>query len=279
MVKYAEPGTLAESEPLSSWVQSPVRRICDIVLVVAILPALVPLCLAIALAVRCSSRDPVFFLQKRVGRNGNLFTIVKFRTMTSSANGRQTMIATISDGRITKLGSHLRRWKLDELPQFVNVLRGEMSLVGPRPRVPEQQIAVMRCRPGITGPSALAFAQEDVFLAAVPPHQLHKYYRSVLLPLKHRLDSSYMAEATWLSDLKIVRQTVLRQWARVSTTMGIGFHGEIVRADLGRVELDHVERRALRLDHENWPHLPATSVRSTDAADSMALLMRADTGV
>jgi lipopolysaccharide/colanic/teichoic acid biosynthesis glycosyltransferase len=230
MVKHEEPGTLAEVESLSSWVQSPARRICDIVLVLAMLPVLLPLCLVVAIAVRCSSRGPVFFLQKRVGRNGDLFSIVKFRTMTVSAGGCGMMITAAGDDRITNLGRHLRWWKLDELPQFVNVLRGEMSLVGPRPRVPEQQISVLHCRPGITGPAALAFAQEEVFLAAIPPCQLHEYCRTVLLPLKHRLDSAYMTEATLLSDLRLVRQTALRRWTPESTTMGIEFSGEVARA-------------------------------------------------
>lgn len=230
MMKREESGPPAEAGRLSLWVQSPARRICDIVLVLAILPILLPLCIAIAIAVRCSSRGPVFFLQERVGRNGDLFTIVKFRTMTISAGCCGMMITTVGDDRITKLGRHLRWWKLDELPQFVNVLRGDMSLVGPRPRVPEQQICILPCRPGITGPAALAFAQEEVFLAAIPPNQLEEYCRRVLLPLKHRLDCDYMAVATVLSDLRLLRQTLLRRWTRESTTTRIGFPVEVVRA-------------------------------------------------
>jgi lipopolysaccharide/colanic/teichoic acid biosynthesis glycosyltransferase len=219
---------LAEGERLSAWVQSSVRRIYDIVLVVAILPALLPLCLAIAIAVRCSSVGPVLFLQKRVGRNGDLFTILKFRTMMDSPHPRGMTITTIRDERFTKVGRLLRWWKLDELPQFFNVLLGDMSLVGPRPRVPGQQIAILSCRPGITGPAALAFAQEEYWLASIPPNQLEEYCRTVLLPLKHRLDSSYMAEATWVSDLILICRTVFRRWKRDAQRERTTLPGEIV---------------------------------------------------
>jgi lipopolysaccharide/colanic/teichoic acid biosynthesis glycosyltransferase len=198
------------------------------VLVAAILPALLPLCLAIAIAVRCSSQGPVLFLQKRVGRNGGLFTIVKFRTMVDLPHPRGMAITTIRDERFTKVGRLLRWWKLDELPQFLNVLRGDMSLVGPRPRVPEQQIAILCCRPGITSPATLAFAQEEYWLASIPPNQLEEYCRTVLLPLKHRLDSSYMAEATWLSDLRLIGCTVFRRWARDAKGEWATLPGEIV---------------------------------------------------
>jgi lipopolysaccharide/colanic/teichoic acid biosynthesis glycosyltransferase len=221
---------IAEAERVSAWVQSPLRRFCDIALVLAILPVLLPVCLVTAIAVRGTGRGPVLFLQKRVGRNGRLFTILKFRTMTESRDNRRTRMTTIRDERLTKVGRLLRWWKLDELPQFVNVLRGEMSLVGPRPRVPEQQIAVLPCRPGITGPATLAFAQEEYFLAAIPPDQLEDYCRSFLLPLKHRLDSGYMAGATLLSDLRLVRDTALRRWTRETIGMRPSLSGETLHA-------------------------------------------------
>ncbi len=203
----------SDAERLSAWVRSPAKRAFDLLLMLAMLPLLLPLFLIVASAVRLTSRGPAMFLQKRVGRNGTLFTIYKFRTMHLS-DERRGAITTIDDPAITKLGSFLRWWKLDELPQFLNVLRGEMSLVGPRPKVPEQQTRLLRCRPGITGAATIAFAQEEVLLAAIPEDQLQEYFRNVLLPLKESLDSSYMAKATPLSDLRLLQRTAMRRWNR-----------------------------------------------------------------
>jgi lipopolysaccharide/colanic/teichoic acid biosynthesis glycosyltransferase len=201
----------SDAERLSAWVRSPAKRAFDLVLVLVMLPVLLPLLLIVACVVRLTSRGPALFLQKRVGRNGTLFTIYKFRTMQLS-DARRGAITTIDDPAITKVGRFLRWWKLDELPQFLNVVRGEMSLVGPRPKVPEQQTALLRCRPGITGEATIAFAQEEVFLAGIPEGQLQEYFRNVLLPLKESLDSSYMAKATPFSDLRLLLCTAVRRW-------------------------------------------------------------------
>ncbi len=203
----------SDAERLGAWVRSPAKRAFDILLVLALLPVLMPLFLIVASLVRLTSRGPALFLQKRVGRNGTLFTIYKFRTMNLSGE-RRGAITTIDDPAITKVGTFLRWWKLDELPQFLNVLRGEMSLVGPRPKVPEQQTALLMCRPGITGAATIAFAQEEVFLAGIPEGRLEKYFHNVLLPLKNSLDANYMARATFLSDLRLLQRTALRRWNR-----------------------------------------------------------------
>jgi lipopolysaccharide/colanic/teichoic acid biosynthesis glycosyltransferase len=197
---------------LSTWAQSPAKRAFDIMIVLAISPLLLPLLLVVASLVRLTSRGPAFFLQKRMGRNGALFTIYKFRTMTIS-NKKQSSITTSEDPRITKAGKFLRWWKLDELPQFINVLRGEMSLVGPRPKVPEQETKTLNCRPGITGAATLAFAQEETLLAGIPEGLLDECFRNVLLPLKDTLDTNYMARATLLSDLVILQHTAARRWS------------------------------------------------------------------
>ena len=219
-----------DSERLSAWVKSPAKRVFDFLLVFAMLPILLPLFLIVAIAVRLNSRGPVLFLQKRVGRNGTPFTIYKFRTM-HLAGERRTLITTINDPAITNLGRFLRWWKLDELPQFLNVLRGEMSLVGPRPKVPEQETRVSGCRPGITGAATIAFAQEEVFLVGIPEGKLEDYCRDVLLPLKQSLDESYMAMATPLSDLRLLLHTAMRRWDRTNASQvlepaqGIRNHG------------------------------------------------------
>ena len=184
----------------------------DVALVLAMLPVFAPLCLFIAIAIRISSRGPVFFFQNRVGAGGRLFSIVKFRTMVHVGQPREKSITTIDDEQITTLGRALRYWKLDELPQLWNVLRGEMSLVGPRPRVPEQQTAPLSCRPGITGAASLAFAREEVLLAGIPRDRLAKYYASRVLPLKQRMDEAYMAQASLVSDAKLIWRTVVAVW-------------------------------------------------------------------
>jgi lipopolysaccharide/colanic/teichoic acid biosynthesis glycosyltransferase len=177
------------------------------------MPILLPLFLIVAAAIRLNSKGPVLFLQKRVGRDGTLFTIYKFRTMHLSSE-RQSLITTIDNPAITNLGRVLRWWKLDEVPQFINVLRGEMSLVGPRPKVPEQQTSVLRCRPGITGAATIAFAREEIFLVGIPEGQLVDYCRNVLLPLKQDLDDNYMGSATPLSDIRLLIDTAMRRWDR-----------------------------------------------------------------
>ncbi len=197
--------------PVSRWTQSRGKRFFDAGVVLATLPILAPLCLLIAIAVRVTSRGPAFFFQKRAGAGGALFSIVKFRTMVH-AGRREGSITTIDDEHITGLGRVLRFWKLDELPQFWNVLRGEMSLIGPRPRVPEQQTTILSCRPGITGAASLAFAREEVLLAEIPRNRLTSYYASRVLPLKQRLDEAYMAHATLVSDVKLLWRTVSALW-------------------------------------------------------------------
>lgn len=199
-------------ERLSEWGQSSAKRIFDVGVVLAISPVLLPLIMLIALGVRLTSRGPIFFFQKRVGRYGKPFTIVKFRTMVHSDHPRSGTITTTDNRQITYLGRFLRYWKLDELPQFLNVLRSDMSLVGPRPKVPEQQIGELRYRPGITGAASIAFAREELLLAALPKEYLHAYYLSAIVPLKQRLDDAYMARATLLSDLKLLLKTGLRRW-------------------------------------------------------------------
>src|ERR1019366_10656669 len=143
------------------------------------LPILIPLSLLIALSVRLTSSGPVLFLQERVGRYGRSFTILKFRTMTHSEDVARDLVTTTNNQQFTLVGPFLRRWKLDELPQLLNVLAGHMSLVGPRPRMPEHVNSTFGCRPGITGAATIAFAREETVLSNVPKHQLNAYYHTV----------------------------------------------------------------------------------------------------
>jgi len=196
----------------SSWSQSGTKRLFDFLCVLLALPLLVPIYLAIAIAVRLTSSGPVLFLQKRVGRNGKLFTILKFRTLAHSEDAAHHAVTTTENQRFTPVGPFLRRLKLDELPQLLNVLVGDMSLVGARPKLPEHQVSDLQYRPGITGAATYAFAREEKVLARIPKQYLDTYYYTVILPTKRRLDEEYMSHATFRTDLKIIVNSVLRRW-------------------------------------------------------------------
>jgi lipopolysaccharide/colanic/teichoic acid biosynthesis glycosyltransferase len=208
----AHPTLHLVKERLSQWTRSQTKRTFDCICVVLALPFLIPVLLLIALAVRLTSAGPVLFLQERVGRNGRSFTILKFRTMTHSEDVAHNPVTTANNQRFTLVGPFLRRWKLDELPQLLNVLLGDMSLVGPRPKLPEHQIGELLCRPGITGAATIAFAREETILADLSGRNLGDYYRDVILPVKHKLDVDYMAKATFQSDFTLLLNTALRRW-------------------------------------------------------------------
>ncbi len=197
---------------LSPWSRSLTKRLFDIACVVLALPVLLPVGLLIALAVRISSRGPVLFLQERMGRHGSTFTILKFRTMIHDTDRAHHAVTTANNQRFTPVGPFLRRYKLDELPQLLNVLVGHMSLVGPRPKMPEHATVHFPCRPGVTGAATCAFAREEQLLERVPRHTLNDYYHKVVLPAKSELDADYMAKATFRSDLQLIVNSVLRRW-------------------------------------------------------------------
>jgi lipopolysaccharide/colanic/teichoic acid biosynthesis glycosyltransferase len=202
----------ADWKPLSPWSRSALKRFFDCACVLVALPVLVPLILAIGAAVRVTSSGPVMFRQKRVGRNGQPFTILKFRTMIHVTDRAHRPVTTSDNQQFTPVGPFLRRWKLDELPQLANVLLGHMSLVGPRPKLPEHVILDPPCRPGVTGMATIVFACEEATLARVPKDHLDAYYYAVVLPAKRQLDIEYMARATFLSDLKLLVNSVLHRW-------------------------------------------------------------------
>ncbi len=200
---------------LSLWNFSFGKRFFDAVCAATGLLLTLPLMAIIAVAIRVSMPGPILFRQLRVGRDARLFHILKFRTMRVLQPGSAPKVTRRGDARITPLGRILRRFKLDELPQLFNVLRGDMSLVGPRPDVPEycQSLApefqsVFALRPGVTGRATLHFRDEEGVLAAIPPEQLTHYYVSTLLPEKIGLDLDYARHATFFGDLRIVLQTL-----------------------------------------------------------------------
>jgi lipopolysaccharide/colanic/teichoic acid biosynthesis glycosyltransferase len=199
-----------ENPAASSWSLSTSRRLLDLTVALLVLAVFGLPMLAVALCIRLSSRGPAFFAQHRVGRKGRLFRIYKFRSMSIDAALRGPGLTREGDTRITAIGRWLRKLKLDELPQFYNVLRGEMSLVGPRPKLPQYSTIVnMPYRPGITGAATLAFRREEQILSQVHPSQLGEYYNRHLRPLKARIDTRYMCRATLGSDLRLLAATCM----------------------------------------------------------------------
>jgi lipopolysaccharide/colanic/teichoic acid biosynthesis glycosyltransferase len=215
---------------LSPWSQSRAKRILDVTAILVCSPILVPLLVLVALAVFATSGMPVIFRQERIGRDSVPFVFYKFRTMRPSSMNSGSGIATESVHRITWLGSLLRRSKLDELPQILHVLTGDMSLVGPRPKVPEQQLKPLPCRPGLTGKATLAFAREESILMQVPQDALATFFHDTILPAKHRLDAQYMRDATLRSDLRILVDTILCRWGSYSRAVQ-WTHGQEERED------------------------------------------------
>ena len=206
------------SPSASAWALSNSRRLLDLSVALLVLAVLGLPMLAIALCVRLTSRGPSFFTQYRVGREDHLFRIYKFRTMTFSSRHNGPGLTRDGDGRITRLGRWLRKLKIDELPQFYNVLRGEMSLVGPRPKLPQYLgIANMPYRPGITGAASLAFRREEDLLRCIHPSQMDDFYNRHIRPLKARIDVRYMCRATFRSDVRLIIATFL-SCLRPSTT-------------------------------------------------------------
>lgn len=191
------------------------KRVFDLIVALGGLLVFAAPMLAIAVWIKLDSRGPVFFRQERVGRGGRLFHIHKFRTMVADAPARGPAITIGADARITRAGAWLRRSKLDELPQLLDVMAGDMSIVGPRPEVP-QYVAlypaalrdrVLSVRPGITDPVSLEFADEGELLARAADPE--REYREVILPAKLEAAAAYAAHATLASDLAVMLRTLV----------------------------------------------------------------------
>ena len=189
------------------------KRAFDLVLAAVGFAVLSPLLLAIAAWVRLDSAGPALFRQERVGRHGRPFTMLKFRTMRVAPAAGGSLLTVAADARVTGAGRFLRRTKIDELPQLVNVIRGEMSLVGPRPEVaryvalypPATRATVLSVRPGITDYAALAFRDESALLAAGDAEAI---YVSEILPRKLALYERYVAEQSLRTDLRLILLTL-----------------------------------------------------------------------
>ncbi len=185
-------------------------RCLDLGAALAAMMVLAPLFLVASVMILVEDGRPILFRQQRVGKNGELFDILKFRTMGIRVDGPSITVS--GDRRITTAGARLRKYKLDELPQFLNVLRGDMSLIGPRPEVPEfveheDQLwrAVLQVRPGITDLASLAFRNEEEMLA--PAADPASYYRKSVLPEKLKLNLQYQRSRSLLRDCKLLWMT------------------------------------------------------------------------
>ncbi len=189
-----------------------IRRLLDIMASIAGLAVLGPLFVLIGLWIKLDSPGPVFYRARRIGKDDVPFSLYKFRSMVADADKRGPGITATGDSRVTSVGRFLRRTKMDELPQLINVLRGDMSLVGPRPEDPRyvalytpEQRRVLAVRPGITSAASLAYRHEEQLLAG---EDWETTYRNRVLPDKLAIDLAYLERRTAFSDLKLVFRTI-----------------------------------------------------------------------
>ena len=192
------------------------KRTLDIVCAAIGLIVLGPLLVVVAAIIVLDSAGPVFFRQERVGQFGRRFRIHKFRTMRHGTAAAGPSLTVGADSRVTKVGSFLRRYKIDELPQLIDVVRGDMSLVGPRPEVPEyiahysesDRAAVLSVRPGITDRASLEYRDESSLLAKA--EDPHRFYIDEILPVKIRYYREYVSSHSTLGDIRIILMTLRR---------------------------------------------------------------------
>jgi len=189
------------------------KRGFDVAIAAAGLLLTLPLTLAVALAIVLESGRPVLYRGLRVGRDGRGFRICKFRSMVVTADRTGGAITTAGDSRVTRVGRLLRRTKLDELPQLLNVVAGDMSLVGPRPEHPDyvrmytsDQRRVLSVRPGITGAASVRYRNEEQLLRGDDPEAL---YRTVIMPEKLRLELEYLDHRSFRTDLGLIAETLV----------------------------------------------------------------------
>lgn len=189
-----------------------IKRLFDISGSLFGLIILAPLIILIIIIIKIKMPGPVFFLQYRVGYKGKLFRIIKFRTMITNHNGNSVSIK--GESRITGIGSHLRKYKLDELPELINVFIGDMSFVGPRPdisgyadKLKGEDKIILSVRPGITSPASIKYRNEEMLLASFDDPK--KYNDEILYPDKIRINKSYIENWTFAMDIKIILYTII----------------------------------------------------------------------
>ena len=189
------------------------KRSFDLACTVPFLILLFPLIVFLFVCSSFSTKSFGIFFQPRVGRYGQIYNIIKIKTMRNSFSRDESFVSTASNPRITRFGSFLRKYKLDELPQLINVVKGDMSLVGPRPDVPgfadclkDNDRCILSLRPGITGPSSLYFSDEEYILAQQQNPEL--YNATVIWPEKVSLNKQYLESWSFASDVRIILLTI-----------------------------------------------------------------------
>jgi lipopolysaccharide/colanic/teichoic acid biosynthesis glycosyltransferase len=192
-----------------------IKRSFDIGIAAIGLLVLLPIMLIVALLIKCDSQGPVFFKQKRIGKNFRAFSIYKFRTMKENSELSGPVITVGEDPRITRIGRFLRKTKIDELPQLINVLKGEMSLVGPRPELPRfvelfrrEYAEILTVRPGITDLASLKYHDEAKLMGEFTNAE-EEYVRRIL-PDKIRLAKEYICRSSIFFDFSLVLRTLLK---------------------------------------------------------------------
>ena len=191
------------------------KRAFDFLFTLFILVLFFPIGLLISILILFSSPGGIFYMQERIGRQGLPFKLYKFRSMRIDADQSGKLTVGMKDSRITRVGIFIRKYKLDEFPQFINVLRGEMSIVGPRPEVREfvalytdKQKKVLEVKPGITDYASIEYFNENELLAASDDPK--KTYIEDIMPDKLKINQKYLANPTLSHDLKIIFMTILR---------------------------------------------------------------------
>jgi lipopolysaccharide/colanic/teichoic acid biosynthesis glycosyltransferase len=193
------------------------KRIFDVLFSGFVLLCFMPIGLLLAILILVESKGGVFFKQVRIGKNGTPFYLFKFRSMFIDAESMGKITIGSRDPRITRVGFYIRRYKLDEFPQFINVIRGEMSIVGPRPEVKEyvdlyseEQRKILAVKPGITDYASLTYFHENEILAKSENPQ--QTYIQEVMPEKIKLNEKYLANPTLLQDISIIRKTVVKMF-------------------------------------------------------------------
>ena len=225
---------MRSAPPAANYPQAPaawtlaLKRVVDVLGSALGLLVLWPFLAAIAIAIKFDSPGPAFFRQDRIGKSGQPFRIFKFRSMVAGASQTGTAITIRADPRITRVGAFLRRTKLDELPQLINVLLGDMSLVGPRPEVPafmklytpQQRAIILSLRPGMTDYAAILFRDESSLLDGRDDPV--KTYQREIMPVKFAYYERYSRDVSVVNDVKIIAATVsLLTFRRVPKAFGV----------------------------------------------------------
>lgn len=191
------------------------KRAFDLLFSFTILTLFLPFGMLISMLIVIGSKGGIFYRQERIGKHGKPFMLLKFRSMRIDSDQRGKLTIGMNDSRITQIGLFIRKYKLDEFPQFINVLLGEMSIVGPRPEVEEfvslyntSQKRVLEVKPGVTDYASIEYFNENAILAEA--NDPKKTYIETIMPEKIRLNQKYISNPTLAHDLKIIFRTILR---------------------------------------------------------------------